>query len=121
MNNPVEAYFESLPEERRTLLGTLHRLIIELYPDATVDMKYRMPTYHTGEGWVAIANQKNYVSLYTCGEHHLTRFKKKHPKIKTGKGCINFRINEKLPLFDVKRVVKHALDSPKGERPRHDS
>jgi len=40
---------------------------------------------HVGDGWVAIANQKHYVSLYTCGYHHIERFKQRCPRIKTGK------------------------------------
>jgi len=48
-------------------------------------MKYKMPTYQVGDGWVAIANQKNYISLYTCGYHHIVGFKNNNPGIKTGK------------------------------------
>ena len=113
MKDEVEAYFASVSGERRARLDSLHNLITSLYPDATVDLQYKMPTYHAGEGWVAIANQKNYVSLYTCGEHHLAKFKAKHPEIKTGKGCINFRPKDTLPLSDIEQVVKHAMDHPK--------
>ena len=98
--------------ERRKLVDTLRALIMRLYPNATADMRYKMPTYHAGDGWVAIANQKNYVSLYTCGAHHLANFKRKHPKIKTGKGCINFKPTEALPLADIEQVVRHAIDHP---------
>ena len=73
-----------------------------------------MPTYQVGDGWVALANQKNYVSLYTCGYHHIAAFREKHPKIKTGKACINFRPGDELPLQDLKAVVKHAITHPKG-------
>lgn len=76
--------------------------------------KYRMPTYQYGEGWVAIANQKNYISLYTCGYHHIESFKQKHPGIKTGKGCINFKDKDSLPIQDLKAVVRHAINHPKG-------
>ena len=113
MKDVVEAYFASVPGERRAQLDSLHDLITSLYPDAAVDLQYKMPTYHVGEGWVAIANQKRYVSLYTCGEHHLAAFKSKHPEIKTGKGCINFRPKDVLPLSDIGQVVKHEMDHPK--------
>lgn len=67
------------------------------FPNAEVTMKYKMPTYSHGEGWVAIANQKNYVSLYTCGALHLVDFKKAFPQYRTGTGCINFRENQEIP------------------------
>lgn len=113
MNKEVQRYLSSVPEGRQPLVNQLHALILNLYPDATIDMSYRMPTYKVQDGWVALANQKRYVSLYTCGAHHLKEFKEKHPDIKTGKGCINFREIDKLPISAVKRVIRHAIEHPK--------
>jgi uncharacterized protein YdhG (YjbR/CyaY superfamily) len=113
MDSRVENYLETIPPVRRSRFDSLHRLILDLYPQAVVDMKYRMPTYQVDDGWVAVANQKNYISLYTCGYHHIEKFKAKHPDIKTGKGCINFRDKDALPLADIEDIVKHAISSPK--------
>lgn len=77
------------------------------------DFRYKMPTYSYGDGWVAIANQKSYISLYTCSAEHIEAFKAKHPTYKTGKGCINFRQKDALPLEDVKAVINHAILHPK--------
>jgi len=114
MNKDVEIYLSAVPAERKSIVEALHSMIVDLYPDAEVDMQYKMPTYHVGDGWVAIANQKNYVSLYTCGYHHISKFKEKHPRIKTGKGCINLKVNDPLPIADLKGVVRHAIEHPKG-------
>ena len=76
-------------------------------------MSYRMPTCHRGDGWVAIANRKRYVSLYTCGYHHIAAFTRKHPQVRTGNGCINFREKDTLPLEDLGEVVRHAMEHPK--------
>ena len=114
MDKAVETYFASVPKDRKQIVDALHNLIVGLYPKVRVDMRYKMPTYQFGDGWVALANQKNYVSLYTCGYHHIAGFKEKHPKIKTGKGCINFKPGDQLPLQDLKAVVKHAITQPKG-------
>ncbi|MEX0321184.1 MAG: iron chaperone [Puniceicoccaceae bacterium] len=113
MNKEVNEYFEAVPDSRRPGFISLHDSILEEFPDATVDMKYRMPTYSYNEGWVAIANQKNYMSLYTCGYHHIKEFKETYPKIKTGKGCINFKEKDILPLADIKKVIRHAILHPK--------
>lgn len=115
MHGDVEHYFAALPEARRPLLEQLHALITGLFPDAAVSLDYRMPTYRRGDGWVAIANQKRYVSLYTCGAHHLAGFKARHPDIRAGKGCLNFRPGEALPLEDLQQVIKHAIEHPKPE------
>jgi len=113
MNRDVKKYLDAVPEARRGHVSTLHRLILECFPDCVVDMRYKMPTYSHGDGWVAVANQKNYVSLYTCGAAHLKSFKKKHPDFRTGTGCINFRQSDSIPATDVKAVIRHAISHPK--------
>jgi len=114
MNKHTKKYFDAVPEDRREMVDKLHSIIVGLFPDAEISLDYKMPTYRVGDGWVALANQKNYVSLYTCGEQHLVEFKKKQPKIKTGKGCINFKPSDKIPVTAVKQVVRHAIRKPKG-------
>ena len=114
MNSDVRKYFDALPDNRKTHVEMLHAAIMACFPKSTLDMKYKMPTYSQGEGWVAIANQKNYVSLYTCSAAHLAEFKIKHPNYKTGKGCINFREKDEIPETDIKDVIKHAILHPKG-------
>lgn len=113
MDKAVHDYLDAVPEPRKATVDQLHRLIIELYPDANIDMSYRMPTYRSGEGWIALANQKQYISLYTCGAHHLEAFKAQHPSIKTGKGCINFRSSDTLPLPAIRRVIHSAMQQNK--------
>ena len=113
MNADVKKYFDAVPDARRERVDALHRTVLGLYPRARVDLQYRMPTYHHGEGWVALANQKNYVSLYTCGAHHLEKFRAAHPEIKTGKGCINFRDRDELPVAAIESVIRHAIEHPK--------
>lgn len=114
MDPVVQAYMTSVPEDRRQKIELLHRLIFGLFPEATVDMRYKMPTYSYGDGWVSIANQKNYVSLYTCSAEHLAKFRQAHPSIKTGKGCINFRDKDPIPEAALKEVIEHAIKFPKG-------
>ena len=83
VDKQVKEYYEEISESRKPGINYLHEIILDEFPDATVDMKYGMPTYSYHEGWVAIANQKNYISLYTCGYHHIKDFKEKFPKIKS--------------------------------------
>lgn len=114
MDADVKRYLATVPENRKQLVERLHRLIVGLYPEAAIDMSYRMPTYKVGDGWVALANQKGYVSLYTCGAHHLADFKKKYPAIKTGTGCINFRLSDDVADTAIEQVIEHAIEHPKG-------
>lgn len=113
MNKEISVYLDSIPEHRLQRFLSIHDLILRLYPDAIADMSYKMPTYKVGDGWVALANQKGYISLYTCGESHLESYKNKHPEQKTGKGCINFRENDEIHLDHLETVIRHAIETPK--------
>ena len=112
----MEKFLEAVPTERKARMKKIHSMILGLYPDAIVDMTYKMPTYRVGEGWVALANQKQYISVYTCGYHHIESFKTKYPKIKTGKGCINFRDTDEIPISDLWDIVRPAIVHPKPRK-----
>ncbi len=114
MNEDVRRYLAAISDDRKGVVTKLHKLIIELYPDAEVDMSYKMPTYRVKGGWVALANQKHYVSLYTCGAEHIADFKEQYPKIKTGKGCINFKRGDPVPTAALKKVIRRAMQKPKS-------
>ena len=112
-------YLSGVPAERIERLTLLMQLIRDLYPDARESMRFKMPTYEyevdgRKKGWVAVANQKHYVSLYTCAAQHLELFKQKHPQVKTGKGCINFQDKDKIPLDDLIPVINSAMEFDKS-------
>ena len=107
----VDEYIAQIPESRRVRFLEIVQLIESLYPHAKRSMQYKMPTYQSANGWVAIANQKNYISLYTCGLKHIEAFKQKHPNIKTGKGCLNFRDRDEVPFADLPAVITSAMES----------
>ena len=113
MSKEVREYLAAVPEDRKRIVTKLHELIIGLYPNAEVDMSYKMPTYTVNNGWVALANQKHYVSLYTCVAQHIAEFKQQYPKIKTGKGCINFRGSDPVPVTALRKVIRHAFEHRK--------
>lgn len=106
----IEEYIQTVPDTRRPKFETILYLIRGLYPDAEESMKYKMPTFQNKAGWIAVANQKSYISVYTCMEQHIADFKTRHPHIKTGKGCINFRDKDDIPLDDLKPVVVSAME-----------
>jgi len=107
----LNEYINNIPEQRIERFNSILNLVKSMYPTAILSMKYKMPTFTQDNGWVAIANQKNYISVYTCSAEHLSSFKVKNPKIKTGKGCINLQDRDEIPFNDLKVVIKSALES----------
>lgn len=113
MNKEVQHFMDSVPEDRKPLFNQLHTLILSMYPDADVVLSHGVPTYKAKSGWVALGYRKGYVSLYTNGPHNIAEFKEKYPAVKTGTGCINFKITEKIPVTAIKRIIKRTIEQPK--------
>ncbi len=110
INPDVQQYIDAVQDERRPLFDRLQALILDLYPDAEVVLSYKIPTYRVRPGWVALGYWKGGVSIYTNGPHHIADFKAQYPAIKTGKGSINFRVTDEVPVAAAKQVMQHAIE-----------
>lgn len=108
----LDEYLANIPANRIDRFQAIRSLIKSLYPDATESMRYKMPTYEFKDGWIALGNQKSYVSVYTCGLQHLEAFKAMYPKIKCGKGCINLKDKDQFDIADLRCVIDSAMRQP---------
>lgn len=112
----IDDYMDKVPLDRRERILEIIWHLKRWFPESIVTMKYRMPTIEKDENWVAIANHKNYISFYTCSEEHITPYIEKHPDIRHGKGCLNFRDTDELSYDDLKTVVSSSLNRDKREQ-----
>lgn len=132
MFKPVKAkssreYFEALSEERREIMEFLDKFIKENAPGLKPNFLYNMPGYGNFEyknykkeiiHWptVAIASQKNYISLYICAVdkngYIAEQYKNDLGKVSVGKSCIRFKKLGDLNLNTLKKVIKSAEKSP---------
>lgn len=123
----IEDYF-SKAGERESMLRELDELIQkaapkmkrELFEGMSITMiAYGKMPYKTKSGssgeWpiIALANQKNYVSVYVCvvkdGEYIPELYKKElGEKVSIGKSCIRFNKLEKINLKALKNAVSDA-------------
>ena len=123
----VKEYFAMLPKERRDVLEFLHAFIQRVAPSLKSNFIYNMPGYGSFPyknakkemiEWpiIALASQKNYISLYVCavdnGEYIAEKNKKELGKVSVGKSCIRFKKLEDLNLKTLEKVIKLAAKSP---------
>lgn len=116
-----------LPKERREIVEYLDELIRHTSPELKRHFAYNMLGYGAFKytnykkeviDWpiVALASQKNYVSLYVCaldGDQYLAeKFKDELGKVSVGKSCIRFKKIEDLHLETVKKIIKLAANKP---------
>ncbi len=124
----VEQYLANLPPERTEAIHYLHQFIQDTAPILKPHFAYNMLGYGSFKyknykkeiiDWptVALANQKNYISLYICsvdkdGNYIAEKNKAKLGKVSVGKSCIRFKKLEDLDLEGLKKVLKMAEQSP---------
>ncbi len=123
----VKEYLAALSEERRLPITTLHTLIQKVSPKLKPHFAYNMLGYgsfkyknYKGDiiDWptVALASQKQYMSLYVCavenGEYLAEKHKKELGKVSVGKSCIRFKKLEDLNLATLKKVLARAAKTP---------
>ena len=65
---------------------------------------------------IALASQKNYISLYVCavknGKYIAEIYKKDLGHVSVGRSCIRFKKLEDLHLPTLKKVLKDAIHFP---------
>ena len=106
----LEAYYPSgLPTTRRERLQAIEAQIRAICPEAVRSLKYKMPTFETEAGWMAIGNQKHHLAVYTCTPEKIAPDIAKHRKIDHGKGCLRFKDRDTLDLDALGAVIRLAL------------
>lgn len=112
MDDAVRDYIDAIAVEYRPLFDRLHRLILAAYPDVTVVLSYRMPTYKVGRRRLYLAVWKHGVSIYGWDQGRDASFIARHPELKTSKGTIQLRSDTAAGISDeeLRDLVRAALD-----------
>lgn len=123
----VTTYLAALPKERKELIIFMHEFIKKSTPKLKPHFVYNMLGYGSFPylnskkekiEWpvIALASQKNYVSLYVCALDHGRYIAEKHKgelgKVSVGKSCIRFKKLEDLNLPALKMVLQFAAKNP---------
>ena len=123
----IKEYFDDLSPDRREPLEFLHKFIQKTAPSLKPNFFYNMPGYGSFKyknykkeilEWpiIALASQKNYISLYVCavenGEYVAEKYKDELGKVSVGKSCIRFKKLDDLNLRTLEKVIKLAEKSP---------
>lgn len=123
----VEEYLDAVPDERKEIINTLHKFIHDSLPKQKVHFAYNMLGYGSFPyrnykkeliSWplIALANQKNYISIYVCsvldGEYIAEKYRDNLGKVSIGKSCIRFKKLEDINLDELKKVLQLAAKNP---------
>ena len=120
-----EQYLDNLPAERRAEIERVWNVVREHVPEGYVEeIDAKFLSFKAGDDWlVALANQKNYISLYLMPLYMFPEMKAKFDeaadaKLKCGKSCINFKRATQLPLEVLGEIVGSYEADDYAERAR---
>jgi len=103
--NSVEDYIASFPKDIQEHLKTFRKIILNNAPEAIESINYGMPAYKThGKPLVYFAAYKNHIGFYATPTGH-AEFTEELSKYKTGKGSVQFPINQPMPLDLIQQIV----------------
>jgi uncharacterized protein YdhG (YjbR/CyaY superfamily) len=108
-----DAYLSAVPSDRRPHLVKLRALINKAVPAAKEGIALGMIGWTINDRpFVALASQKNYLSLYLMDLYTQPGLREKHAKalapLDMGKSCINFHSADELPLDAIEDILKAA-------------
>jgi uncharacterized protein YdhG (YjbR/CyaY superfamily) len=100
MDEAAQAYVDAIDPEHRPLFDRLHRLVLEVHPDAAVVLSYQMPTYVVGERRLHVAVWKHGLSIYGAPADRDAGFIARHPDLKRSKGTIGLTAESAAAIGD---------------------
>lgn len=109
MSDTVDTYIAAAAEPRRQRLAAVRALVRDVAPDVTEGLDWKMPVFRRGEHWVAMANQKSYLSVYLGCEPLAQAVAASDPRLKAGKSCVNIADRAELPLAALRPAIAEAL------------
>ena len=123
----VAEYIAAVPPERKDTILQLHNFIRKTVPKLKSHFAYNMLGYGSFPcrnykkeliSWptIALASQKNYISVYVCsvdaGQYIAEKYKKELGKVSVGKSCIRFKKLRDVNLPALKKVLLAAAKNP---------
>ncbi len=105
----IDEYIQSFPPEIQAILHEIRKAISEELPDAKEKISYQMPTFSLNGNVVHFAAFKNHIGFYPLPSG-MDFFAEELSKYKTGKGSIQFPLDQPMPIALIKRIARFRAD-----------
>lgn len=113
--NNIDEYIAEFPETTQAVLEQMRALIHEVAPDAVETISYAIPTFDlNGKHLVHFAGYEHHIGLYPTPTGS-EAFAEEFSVYKTGKGSVQFPLDQPLPVDLIRRVVEFRLAQVLGD------
>ncbi len=101
----ISEYLEDWPSEISEILTKIKSVITEAAPEAMEGISYNMPGFKLHKKpLVYFAAFKNHIGFYALPSGNIA-FQKELSKYKTGKGSIQFPLDQEIPYELIRQIV----------------
>lgn len=105
----IEEYIGLFPKNTQKKLFRLYSFIKEIVPTIEETISYGMPAFKLhGKPLVYFAGYNNHIGFYALPSGNKA-FQKELSNYKTGKGSIQFPMDEELPWQLIEQIVKYRI------------
>lgn len=104
----VQEYINDFPAEVSEILNAIRKTIQEVAPQATEVISYNMPAFKTKKVLVYYAAFKKHIGFYALPSGN-EAFQKELSQYKTGKGSIQFPLDQEIPLALIQKMVTFRI------------
>jgi uncharacterized protein YdhG (YjbR/CyaY superfamily) len=110
----IDEYIQGFPKQVRERLESIRRLVRKLAPEAQEKISYQMPTFYLNGNLVHFAAFKNHIGIYPT-PNGISAFQKELSRYKSGKGSVQFPMDEALPIELIGKIVKYRLEQNRNK------
>ena len=112
----IDAYIAQFPAETQHVLQEMRELIRANAPDATETISYAIPTFDlNGRHLVHFAGYPSHIGFYPIPTG-MEAFKEELSHYKTGKGSVQFPLDQPLPRDLIRRIVEFRVEENQGRK-----
>ena len=104
----IDEYIGAFPNDVQEILEKIRATIQKAAPDAKEKISYSMPAFEQNGIVVYFAAFKNHIGLYALPSGHET-FKEELSKYKSGKGSVQFPLDQPMPFDLITKIVKFRV------------
>lgn len=104
----IDEYIGGFPNDVQEILEKIRDTIHNAAPDAKEKISYSMPAFEQNGIVVYFAAYKNHIGLYALPSGH-EEFKEALSKYKSGKGSVQFPLNQPMPYDLITKIVKFRV------------
>jgi uncharacterized protein YdhG (YjbR/CyaY superfamily) len=111
----IDEYVSSYPENVRSMLEEVRKILHQEAPEAQETIKYQIPTFTLSGNLMSFAAYKHHIGLYPVPST-TAALKKEIAPYRAAKSTLRFPIDKPLPLSLIRKVVKQRVkDQAKKE------